>query len=126
VKKAKFSFEDLEVWQKAVEFANRVIQLAEKIHTDRKHFRLIEQLEAASTSVALNIAEGKGRYSRKEFIQFLYIARGSLYETITLLIIFRKNKWIDDNQLEELKAFGDEIGKMLSSLINAIKIAHSK
>jgi four helix bundle protein len=125
VKKAKFSFEDLEVWQKAVEFANRVIQLAEKIQTDRKHFRLIEQLEAASTSVALNIAEGKGRYSRKEFVQFLYIARGSLYETITLLIIFRKNKWIDDNQLEELKAFGDEIGKMLSSLINAIRKADS-
>jgi len=125
MKKAKFSFEDLEVWQKAVEFANRVIQLAEKIQTDRKHFRLIEQLEAASTSVALNIAEGKGRYSRKEFVQFLYIARGSLYETITLLIIFRKNKWIDDNQLEELKAFGDEIGKMLSSLINAIRKADS-
>ena len=59
MKKAKFSFEDLEVWQKAVEFANRVIQLAEQIQTDRKHFRLIEQLEAASTSVALNIAEGK-------------------------------------------------------------------
>jgi four helix bundle protein len=88
------------------------------------HFRLIEQLEVASTSVALNISEGKGRYSKKEFVHFLYIARGSLYETITLLIIFHKNKWIDDNQLEELKAFGDEIGKMLSSLINAIKKAH--
>jgi four helix bundle protein len=82
-------------------------------------------LEASSTSIPLNIAEGKGRHSRKEFVQFLYIARGSLYETITLLIIFHKNKWIDDNQLETSKAFGDEIGKMLTSLINAIKTAHS-
>ncbi len=121
MKKIKFSFEDLEVWQKAIDFAKLVIDLSEEISTNRKHYRLIEQLEAASTSVALNIAEGKGRYSKKEFIQFLYIARGSLYETITLLIIFHKKNWIDDTQLEEIKSFGDEIGKMLSSLINSIR-----
>jgi len=119
--KVKFSFEDLEVWQKAVEFANTVINLTEDIKTDRKHYRLIEQLEAASTSVALNIAEGKGRYSKKEFVQFLYIARGSLFETIALLIIFHKRGWISDEQLADLKDFGDHIGKMLSSLINSIR-----
>src|SRR3990172_7009574 len=97
-----FSFEDLEVWKKAIEFAYKVIQLTEKIDTDRKHYRLIEQLESSSTSIASNIAEGKGRYSKKEFIQFLYIARGSLYETIALLIIFRKKDWIDEVQLDEL------------------------
>ncbi|OGW27637.1 MAG: four helix bundle protein [Nitrospirae bacterium GWC2_42_7] len=117
----KFGFEELDVWQKAVEFSSRVIYLAEQIHADRKHYRLIEQLEACSTSVALNIAEGKGRYSKKEFIQFLYISRGSLYETITLLIIFQKNGWIKAEQLDEFKTSGDEIGKMLSSLIAAIK-----
>ena len=117
----KFSFEDLEVWRKAVEFAKGVIELAESVETDRKHFRLIEQLEASSTSIALNIAEGKGRYSKKEFVQFLYIARGSLYETITFLIIFHKNNWISDNQLDETKAFGEEIGKMLSGMITSIK-----
>ncbi len=122
----KFAFEDLEVWQKSVEFATKVIDLTEKIEKSRKHYRLIEQLEAASTSIALNIAEGKGRYSKKEFIQFLYIARGSLYETITLLIICNKNKWIDNHSLEEMKSLGNEIGKMLSSLINSIKKAHSK
>lgn len=117
----KFSFEDLEVWQKAVDFADKVINLAEEIQTDRKHFRLIEQLESASTSIALNIAEGKGRYSKKEFIQFLYIARASLYETITLLMIFNRKQWISDMQIDEIKVFGDQIGKMLSSLINSIK-----
>ena len=121
MEKVRFSFEDLEVWQKAVEFAKIVIEIAEEINTDRKHFRLIEQLEAASTSIALNIAEGKGRYSKKEFIQFLYIARGSLYETITLLIIFHKKNWINDIQLRKMKNFGDEIGKMLSSLINSVR-----
>ena len=118
---AKFVFEDLDVWQKAVEFSRKIIDLTETIETNRKHYRLFEQLESASTSIALNIAEGKGRYSKKEFIQFLYIARGSLYETITILIIFNKNGWIDETTLKELKAFGNEIGKMISSLINSIK-----
>lgn len=120
---AKFSFEDLEVWRKAVEFAKGVIELVERVETDRKHFRLIEQLEASSTSIALNIAEGKGRYSKKEFVQFLYIARGSLYEAITLLIILNKNNWISDSELDEAKAFGEEIGKMLSGMITSIKNA---
>jgi four helix bundle protein len=117
----KFSCENVAVWQKAVEFANKVISLAEEIGANRKHFRLIEQLEAASTSIALNIAEGKGRYSKKEFVQYLYIARGSLYETVTLLIIMHRNNWITDEQLDSVKNFGDEIGKMLSMLINTIK-----
>jgi len=123
-----FAFEELDVWQKSVEYAAEVIRLIEKIETARRHYRLIEQLEAACTSVALNIAEGKGRYSKKEFIQFLYIARGSLYETVTLLIIFRKNNWIDDHELQELKRSADEIGKMIAGLIDSIKksikIAH--
>ena len=50
----KFAFEDLEVWQKAVEFANAVMRLIEKSDAGRKHFRLIEQIEAAVISVALN------------------------------------------------------------------------
>jgi four helix bundle protein len=118
---AKFSFEDLEVWRKAVDFAKTAIEIAEGIKTHRKHFRLIEQLEASSTSVASNIAEGKGRYSKKEFVQFLYIARGSLYETVTLFILFHKNRWVNDTQLDEIKAAGEEIGKMLSGMITSIK-----
>lgn len=120
--KIKFIFEDLLIWNKAVEFARLVIRLTEKIQTNRKHYRLIEQLEAAATSIALNIAEGKGRFSKKEFIQFLYIARGSLYETITLLKIFHKQDWISDTDLELIDCQADEIGKMLSSLIKSIKL----
>jgi len=117
----KFSFEDLDVWQKAVKFANQVICNIDKLDTTRKHYRLIEQLESAVTSVSMNIAEGKGRYSKKEFVQFLYISRGSLYETVTLLMICNENKWIQDEQFEELKKYAIEIGKMLSSLISSIK-----
>jgi len=83
--RVRFGFEDLEVWQKAVKFTKMVIDITENISTERRHFRLLEQAESASTSIALNIAEGKGRYSKKEYVQFLYFARGSLYETVTLL-----------------------------------------
>ena len=117
----KFAFEELGVWQKSVEYAVEVVRLIEKVQTGRKHYKLIEQLEGACTSVALNIAEGKGRYSKREFIQFLYIARGSLYETVTLLIIFQRNNWISEEQLEGLKQFADQINKMLSSLISSLK-----
>ncbi len=117
----QFTFEDLDVWNKAVDFADQVISLIDDLYTDRKHFRLIEQLEAASTSIAMNIAEGKGRYSKKEFIQFLYIARGSLYECITLLIIFKKRKWISDEAFLKLETDAKEIVSMLVGLINSIR-----
>ena len=116
-----YSFKDLKVWQKAVEFADEVISVVDRLNTGRKHFRLIEQLESAVTSISMNVAEGKGRFSKKEFVQFLYIARGSLFETITLMEIFKKRSWINDVQYDNLCNKGDEIGKMLSSLINSIK-----
>jgi len=81
-----FSFEQLDVYQKALDFSVSVINVVDQLDTPGKHYRLIEQLEAASTSVALNISEGKGRFSKKEFKHFLYIARGSLYETIAMLM----------------------------------------
>ncbi len=59
---SNFGFQELDIWQKAVDFANDIITIAETINTERKHVRLLEQLEAACTSIALNIAEGKGRY----------------------------------------------------------------
>jgi four helix bundle protein len=121
MKEVKFSFEELEVWKKAVTFSTEVIQVAENIQTNRKHFKLIEQLESSSTSIALNIAEGKGRFSKKEFVRFLYIARGSLFETITLLIIFKNLNFIAEEQLMHLKTNGDEIGKMITGLIRAIE-----
>lgn len=116
-----FAFENLDVWKKAIQFANLVIDAVESLGSSRKHFRLVDQLEAAVTSIAMNIAEGKGRYSKKEFVQFLYIARGSLFETMTLIRIFKEREWIADSQYVSLKEGGNEIGKMISGLINSIR-----
>jgi len=116
----KFAYEDLKVWDRAVDFAVEVIDTVEDMSTDRKHYRLLEQVEASSTSVAMNIAEGKGRRSRKEFVQYLYISRGSLYETMTLMEIFRRKRWISNDRYSQLESAGKEIVSMLKGLINSI------
>ena len=115
-----FGFKKLKVWQKALDFADMVIDITENLNTEGKHFRLIEQIEASSASIAQNIAEGKGRSSKKEFEHFLYISRGSLYETVTLLNLFHKRKWIEKEDLDRLEKEALEIAKMTKGLINSL------
>ena len=117
----KFAYEDLDVWNKAVDFAVEVIETVDAISMERKHYRLLEQIEASSASVAMNIAEGKGSFSKKEFVQYLYISRGSLYETMTLLEIFRRKNWIPDDTYFRLEEKAKEIASMLKGLINSIR-----
>ena len=117
----RFGYEELDVWQRAVDWASLIITMVDEFQTPRKHYRLIEQLEASSTSVAMNIAEGKGRYSQKEFVHHLYIARGSLYETLTLLEIFLKQKWIDDDRFNQVREGAQILARKLNALINSIK-----
>ncbi len=116
-----FVFKELLVWQRALDFADKAISLLDELNTQRMHFRLREQLESSAASVAINIAEGKGRNSKKEFVRFLYIARGSLYETVTLASLFHKRNWIEDQLLFEIEAEAMEIAAMIKGLINSIE-----
>ena len=120
IQKMQFGYEDLEVWNRAVNFARDVIDIIDSIETSRKHYRLFEQIESSATSISMNLAEGKGRFSKKEFVHFCYIARGSLYETMTLLEIFKRNGWINDLQFESLNLEGIEIASMIEGLINSL------
>ena len=118
-----FVFKNLVVWQKAMDFASKVLDVSDTIVG---HYRLKEQLEAAAASVPQNIAEGKGRVSTKEFIHYLYIARGSLYETITVLNLLHTRNFISNNLLDELEKNGMEITKMLNSLISKERLKLAK
>lgn len=118
----QLAYKDLSVWQKSMVFANSVIALIETLDTDRRHYRLFEQLEAAVTSIPMNIAEWKGRNSKKEFVHFLFVSRGSLYETLTLLEIFLMRGWLKTDKYQELEQQSIEIAKMLNGLINSIGI----
>lgn len=116
-----FGYEDLKVWDRAVSFAVMVIDAAETIDSSRKHYRLFEQIEASSTSIAMNIAEGKGRFSVKEFKHFCYIARGSLYETMTLLEIFHRKSWLSSEKYIGIQSEAIEIAAMIKGLINSLE-----
>ncbi len=113
-----FDFENLNVWNKSVDFAVQVIDAIENLSF---HHRLCQQMEAAAASIAQNIAEGKGRNSRKEMVQFLYYSRGSLYETSTLLEIFQRRNWITKDDFQSLRKQAIELGKMLNAFISYIK-----
>lgn len=116
----KFAYKDLIIWQKSIEFASKVIDLAENLETTRKQYRLIEQLESVVTSIPMNIAEGKGRYSKKEFSHFLMIARGSLYETLTLLEIFKFRSWITVDDYNNLENQANEIAIKINALYKSL------
>ncbi len=68
----------------------------------------------------MNLAEGKGRFSKKEFVQYCYIARWSLYETMTLLEIFKRKKWISNSDYLHFESEGIEIASMIKGLINSL------
>ena len=117
----QLAYKDLSVWQKSMDFANAVISVIEVLDTQRRHYRMFEQLEAAATSIPMNIAEGKGRNSRKEFVHFLHVSRGSLYETMTLLEIFHVRGWLKSDTFQDLEQQSIEIAKMLNGLIHSIE-----
>jgi four helix bundle protein len=116
----EFAFKELLVWQKAIDFADKILDAIENIYSSRKHYRIIEQIEASSISISNNIAEGKGRNSQKEFVQFLYIARGSLYETVSMLTLFKRRGWIKDVEYNQFEIEALEIVKMIKGLINSL------
>ena len=115
-----FPFEKLDVWQLAVDLAEIVLGLLEK-QPQNKHIRLISQMEAAVTSPSQNIAEGKGRQYKKEFIQFLHIAQGSLYEVVTLNEVFRRRKLFQEEAAIEVRRHCEKIDRKLNGLINSLR-----
>jgi four helix bundle protein len=116
----RFPFEKLEVWQLAVDLADFILELLESF-PQHKYLRLIGQMEAAVSSIAQNIAEGKGRQYKKEFIQFLYIAEGSLFEVLTLTVLFKRRKLFKDEEAFEIRKQAEIIDRKLHGLINSIR-----
>ena len=114
-----FPFEKLEVWQLSVDLAEQVLSLLERMQS-YEHLRLISQMEAAIVSISQNIAEGKGRQHKKEFIQFLHIAQGSLYEVVTLIEVFRRSKLFSEEESHQIREQCETIDRKLNGLINSL------
>jgi four helix bundle protein len=114
-----FPFERLEVWQLSVELADTVLGLLEGLPQNR-HLRLMSQMEAAAVSPAQNIAEGKGRQYKKEFIQYLYIAQGSVFEVVTLTEVFRRRRLFKEDEALDIRRRCEEIDRKLNGLMNSL------
>lgn len=107
---------DLEVWRKAIAF---VTDLYHKTSSFPKEelYGLVSQLRRSAVSIPSNIAEGAARQSNKEYIQFLYVALGSLMELDTQLIIAKNLNFLSNESLNDLQSKTNEIGKMLNGFI---------
>ena len=114
-----FLFEKLDVYQKAVAWAEKVEALCETIA--RGNYPLVDQLRRAALSISLNIAEGSGRWHPGDKKRFYLIARGSAYECVPILELLRRKKLIEEQAHEDYKKDVDAIAKMLTKLIQSVK-----
>jgi len=115
-----FSFEKLEVWQSAVDLADFTLNLMESFPANRC-YRIVGQMETAVSSVAQHIAEGKGRQQKKEFINCLYSAKGSIGEVLTLTRILTRRGLVNPQEEMKIKGQAEIVERKLYGLINFLK-----
>tara|TARA_R110002020_G_scaffold158989_6_gene342558 strand:+ start:71 stop:424 length:354 start_codon:yes stop_codon:yes gene_type:complete len=111
------SYKELIVWQKSIDLVSLIYNISKGFPEDEK-FGLTSQIRRASVSVPSNIAEGWGRLSRKNYIHFLRISRGSLFEVETQIIIAKNLKYFDDSK--EIDNLIVEISKMLNAMMSKL------
>jgi len=118
-----FKFEELCVYQKAISFVGEIYLVTKKYPRDET-FGLISQLRREAVSISLNIAEGSAR-TKKDFSRFVDVARGSVFECLAVLQISRRQSYISETTLRQLKNYLVEISKMLSGLKRSLTTGKS-
>jgi len=109
-----FNFEELVVYQKAIDFAGRIYFVTKK-YPRYEIFGLTTQFQKAAVSIPLNVAEGSAK-TKRDFCRFLDMARGSVYECVAILQISRKQNYITKRVYDEIRGTLAELSKMLSGL----------
>ena len=94
----KFRFQDLKIWQLAIEIADDLFDLADDLEK-RKLYRFADQLRVSGMSMSNNIAEGSGSSSKKDFKQFLNVARRSTFENANIVILLKRRDLIGEKEL---------------------------
>lgn len=113
------SYRDLIAWQRSFDLGLGIYEVT-KSFPDAERFNLVSQLRRCAISVPSNIAEGFGRGSRQDYIRFLKVARGSLYETDTQLLFAVRLGYVNDTVYDELKDQLDEAERVLAGLIRSL------
>jgi four helix bundle protein len=110
-----FTFEKLEVWHKAIAFADTVYSLTKSFPPDER-FGLTNQMRRAAVSISSNLAEGTSRISKQDFARFIEIAMGSVFEVVSQSFIGRSQGFLHEANFQTLYVGAEELGKMLSGL----------
>lgn len=119
-------FEDLKCWQKSKLLALTIYKLTNNSESFSKDYGLKDQIRRASVSAPSNIAEGFERNGNKEFIQFVSIAKGSLGEVRTQLLIAHELSYINKTEFESCNSLALEAGKLCSGLLTYLKSTELK
>jgi len=113
-------YKDLIAWQKGMDLVATIYD-ATQTFPSHEQFGLTSQLRRAAVSVPSNIAEGKAHYSNRDFVRFLRHARGSLAEIETQVLIAQQRKYLNTETATNLSQKIDELGRILSGLINSLR-----
>jgi four helix bundle protein len=116
----KFRFQDLKIWELAIQIADELFDIADGLDQKRL-YRFAEQLRGAGMSAPNNIAEGSGSSSKKEFIQFLNIARRSTYENANILILLEKRGLVSAEYLAQLLDKLDHLCRQITNFQASLK-----
>lgn len=110
-----FNFEKLDVWQKAMDFADLVYKYTRSFPADER-FGLTNQLRRAAISISSNISEGSSRSSKTDFARFVEIAAGSIFEVTSQTFVARRQSFLTEEQFRHLYTNAEELSRMLSGL----------
>ena len=116
----KFRFQDLKIWQLAIEIADALFDIADELER-KKLFRFAEQLRGSGMSMSNNIAEGSGSSSKKEFKNFLNIARRSTFENANILILLGRRNLITSNLMNDNLKDLDKLCRQITNFIKSFK-----
>ncbi len=116
----KGDYKELKVWNKSMQLAASAYEVARLLPVEEK-FALADQIRRNAVSIPSNIAEGYGRQSEKEFLQFLFIARGSTFELETQIRLCSVIHASDEKKITDTLNLNQETGKMITSFISFLK-----
>ncbi len=114
------SYKDLIIWQKSIDLAVEVYKLSAKFPKE-EIYGMTSQIRRAVSSISLNIAEGYGRNTTKNYINSLYIAQGSLQEVESAIILSIRLNFIKEEDCEKVNSIMLEEFKMFNALINSLE-----
>ncbi len=115
-----FRFKKLDVWHRAVEFADYVYDASAGFPSDER-FGLTSQMRRAAVSISFNIAEGSSRSTDRDFARFVEIAYGSLLEVVSQACVATRRNFLSDDKLRHIENAAEELARILSGLRARLK-----